>query len=198
MQIDVGQHIEEITLERYSLGSLAEEAAAEVEQHLLLCKACCTRVTEADSYIRAMKSAAQELPADPERWRWNLRLLLPAFAACTLLIAAAIVKFPSLVERPPATVALFAMRGTDTQAHGPSQRPLILQPDLNGLAAASSYRLEMVSNSGAPVWQGVLSAQTQPPAALVPPQPRGIYFVRVSLPSGELLREYALELRGRD
>jgi hypothetical protein len=197
MQADIDQHIEETTLESYSMGLLAEEAAAEVEQHLLVCEACCARVTEADSYVRAMKRAAQELPK-PEPSRWNLRLLLPAFAVCALLIAAAVVKFSPSVERPPATIALFAMRGADSQAHGPSERPLILQPDLNGLAAAPSYRLDLVNISGATVWQGVLSAQTQPAAALVPPQTRGLYVVRVSLQSGELLREYALELRGRD
>lgn len=88
------------------------------------------------------------------------------------------------------------MRGTDTQVHGPSRQPLLLQPDLTGLPTSSSYHLEVVSISGAPVWRGVLPVQThQPPTALVPPQVAGAYFVRVSLPSGELLREYALELR---
>lgn len=92
MQIDIDQHIEETTLESYSMGSLAEEEVAEVEQHLLLYESCCARVTDADSYVRAMKQAAQELP-EPEPFRWNLRLLLPAFAVCALLIAAAVVKF---------------------------------------------------------------------------------------------------------
>lgn len=197
MQIELDQHIEETTLEQYSMGSLPEEAAAEVEQHLLLCESCCAKVTETDSYVRAMKRAAEELP-EPEPSRWNLRLLLPAFAFCALLIVAAVVKFSPSGERAPSTVALFAMRGTDTQAHGPSRTPLILQPDLRGLPASASYRLDLVTASGAPVWQGVLPAQTQPPAALIPPQPRGGYFVRLSLPSGELLREYALELRAHD
>jgi hypothetical protein len=197
MQIDVEQHIEETTLERYSMGSLAEEAAAEVEQHLLLCEACCTKATEADSYVRAMKRAAQELPAEPERFRWNLRLLLPAFAVCALLIAAA-VEFSPLFDRSPTTIALFAMRGTGIQANGPSRRSLLLEPDLNGVPASPSYRVDLIGPSGSTVWQGVLSAQKQPPAALVPPQPRGLYFVRVSLPSGGVLREYKLELRGRD
>jgi hypothetical protein len=198
MQIDVDRHIEEATLERYSMGSLAEEAAAEVEEHLLLCEACRTRVTEADAYIRAMKRAVPELPAATERSRWNFRLLLPAFAVCVLLIAAAVVRFAPFADRSPAAIALFAMRGADATAHGPSRRVLSLQPDLNGLPAAPSYRLDVVDASGSPVWQGVFSAQAQPPGAVVPPQSRGLYFVRVSLPSGELLREYALELRGRD
>jgi hypothetical protein len=198
MQIDIDHHIEETTLERYSMGSLAEEAAVEVEQHLLLCKACQTRVTEADAYIRALKQAVPDLPPDTERSRWNFRFLIPAFAVCALLIATAIIRLSPPVEQSPAAIALFAMRGTDTQAHGPTRRALSLRPDLNGLPVSPSYRLDIVNASGSLVWQGVLSAQAQPASAIVPPQSRGVYFVRVFLPSGQLLREYALELRRRD
>lgn len=198
MQIDIDHHIEETTLERYSIGSLAEEAAADVEQHLLICEACQVRVIEADAYTRAMKHAVPNLPAETERSRWNFRFLIPAFAVCALLIAAAVVRLSPSVEPSPAAITLFAMRGADTQAHGPSRRALSLRPDLNGLPASPSYRLDVVNASGSLVWQGVLSSQAQPPSAIVPPQSRGVYFVRVFLPSGQLLREYALELRGRD
>lgn len=193
MQIDVEQHIEETTLERYSMGSLAEEAAAEVEQHLLLCEACCAKVTEADSYVRAMKRAAQEVPAAPERMRWNLRLLLPAFAVCALLIAA-VVEFSPLIQRSPTTIALLSMRGTGIQAEGPAHRPLILQLDLSGEATASPYRVDLIGPAQLPIWQGVLSSQTKA-GVLVPPQLPGSYLVRISQTSGQLLREYSLELR---
>jgi hypothetical protein len=199
MDIDADNHIEETTLERYSMGSLAEGESAGVEQHLLICQICQTRVTEADAYIRAMKGAVPELPTVAEPSWWNFRLLLPAFAVCALLIAVSVLRFaPSDRDRSPAPIALFAMRGGDAEAHGPSGRALLLQPDLNGLPAAPSYRLEIVNTSGSLAWQGMLSAQAQPPSAIVPSQSRGVYFVRVSLPSGQLLREYALELRGRD
>lgn len=198
MHIDIDHHIEETTLERYSMGSLEEEAATEVEQHLLLCEACQTRVTQADIYIRSMKRAVPELPAAPERWRWNFRLLLPAFAVCALLIAAAVVRLSPRIDQSPAAIALFAMRGTETHAQGPAARTLLLRPDVNGLPASPSYRLDLVDASGSLTWQGVLSGDAKSPGAIVPPQSRGVYFVRVSLPSGQLLREYALELRGRD
>jgi hypothetical protein len=74
MPVDIDQHIEETTLERYSTGSLPEEAAAEVEQHLLLCRACCAKVTEPASYVRAMKRRLTNCPT-PEPSRWNKRLL---------------------------------------------------------------------------------------------------------------------------
>ena len=84
------------------MGSLAEEAAAEVEQHLLHMRGLpspCDR--KADAYIRAMKKrSAQLLPAEPERSRWNFRFLIPAFAVCALLIAAAVGAAFSPPDRP--------------------------------------------------------------------------------------------------
>jgi len=91
------------------------------------------------------------------------------------------------------------MRGTDTTAHGPSRRALLLQPDLQGLPSSPSYRIQVVDAVGSPVWQGNLATDAQPPpSSMIPAQARGVYFVRVSLPSGQLLREYALEVRGQD
>ncbi|MGA7234156.1 MAG: hypothetical protein WBY44_00650 [Bryobacteraceae bacterium] len=198
MHIDIDHHIEETTLERYSMGSLADEAAAEVEQHLLLCEACQIRVTEADAYIRAVKGAVPELPVAGEGWQWNFRLLIPAFAVCALLIATAVVRLSPRIDQSPTAVALFAMRGSDTDAQGPARRTLLLRPDLNGLPASPSYRLDVVDTSGSLKWQGILPTDAKSPSVIVPPQSNGVYFVRVFLPSGQLLREYALELRERD
>jgi hypothetical protein len=145
-----------------------------------------------------MKQAVPELPPAREPWRWNFRLLLPAFAVCALLIATAVVRLSPRIDQSPTAIALFAMRGADTHSQGPARRPLLLRPDLTGLPASSTYRLDVVDNSGSLKWQGVLSVDAKPPSIIVPPLSRGIYFVRVSLPSGQLLREYALELRGRD
>lgn len=188
-------HVEETTLERYSMGSLEEKALAELEQHLLLCETCRGRVTAADAYIFAMKWAARRLPAPIEQPSWNFRLL-QAFAVYALLIMTAVGRFaPSDRNHAPAAIALLAMRGTDSSAHGPSGRVLVLQPDLNGLVDAPSYRLELVNAFGAPIWRGTLSGRAKSAAAIVPPRSPGVYFVHLSLPSGQLLREYSLELR---
>ncbi len=199
MRTSKQRHLEEDTVERYAMNSLPEDAAGEVEQHLLICEPCRDRVSEADGFARAMKGASQLLPAEPERSRWSFRFPIAAFAFSAALIALlAVFLIPRGGDRSPATVQLFAMRGTSVEARGPSRRPLLLQPDLNGLPAAPSYRIELVNASGAPVWHGTLDVKALPPTSQVPSQPRGAYFVRVSLPSGELLREFALELRGTD
>lgn len=50
-------HIDDDSLEAYSLGRLTEDDAARVEEHLLICAACCDRLTGWDEYLRAMKTA---------------------------------------------------------------------------------------------------------------------------------------------
>lgn len=198
MKIQSDQHIEETALESYAMGSLAAETEFAVEQHLLLCETCRNQVPGSETYIRAIKRGVRTLPPETERARWNFRFAIPAFAMCAVLIAVAVVRFaPRAPDRSPAAVALFAMRG-DTQAHAPSGRPLLLEPDLTGLAAAANYRLEMADSSGSLAWHGTLDAARQPARVLVPAQPPGVYFVRISLPSGELLREYTVELRARN
>jgi len=75
---------------------------------------------------------------------------------------------------------------------------LALQLDLAGLAASPAYRIEPVDQSGHRWWQGAIANPMAAASVTVPPQKRGMYFVRVALPSGETLREYALEIRGAD
>ena len=89
------------------------------------------------------------------------------------------------------------MRGPQ-HSQAPSRRPLTLQVDLTGLAASPTYRIEMVDQSGNRVWQGVIANPVSAASVTAPPQKRGMYFVRVALPSGETLREYGLEIRGTD
>jgi hypothetical protein len=56
----------------------------------------------------------------------------------------------------------------------------------------------MVDQSGNRVWQGAIAGPAASASVTVPPQKRGMYFVRVALPSGETLREYGLVIRGTD
>jgi hypothetical protein len=69
----------------------------------------------------------------------------------------------------------------------------MLHPDLTGLAEASSYRLEIVDLTGRPVRQGTLARAQK--AVKVPGLAAGLYFVRVYPPSGELQREYGLQIQ---
>jgi len=195
-------HIDENDLEIYSMSSLPEESAARVERHLLVCEICRRRLVEAEDYVAAMKDAARGLRQKERsgyRWRWSFPRLVPAFAALAL-IAVAVVALPPIhhVTPAPFAVSLRTMRGPASQATAPSRRPLLLEADLTGLAASAFYRIEMVDQSGDRVWQGGCESRGATASVAVPAQKRGIYFVRIALPSGETLREYELELRGTD
>ncbi len=200
MRIAQEPHPVEETVERYAAGLLPEEQAFEIERHLLLCDACRDRVAAADTYVPAMKTAARRLPPEKVKkpFRWGFRVYIPAFAMAALALAAVVFLPHARVDRPPVDVALFAMRGAAGAAEAPSRTPLRLEPDLTGLEESPSYRLEIVDSSGHPVWNGAFAPQPAPSAVLIPSQRQGTYFVRVSLPSGRQLREYALRLRGQD
>jgi len=60
------RHIDEAEIERYSLGSMSEEEAAPIEEHVLLCDSCQVLLAETDSYIEAMRRAAVLMAASAE------------------------------------------------------------------------------------------------------------------------------------
>lgn len=202
------RHVGEADLESYSMRVLSQDASARVEEHLLICEACRGRLVEADMYVAAMKAATRDLPyqehaPEPSRWPWSRRWrwpqIIPAFAAvAAIAIAVVALPLPRHAASAPFAVSLRTMRGPQTQAQAPSRRPLALQLDLTGLAASPSYRIEMVDQSGNRVWRGAIANPVTPASVTVPPQERGMYFVRVALPTGETLREYGLEIRGTD
>jgi hypothetical protein len=68
----------------------------------------------------------------------------------------------------------------------------MLHPDLTGLAADASHRLEIVDQTGHAVWQGAFRAGASRDPG--PGAQRRLYFVRVYLPAGGLRREYGLEI----
>jgi len=181
---------------------MSEESAARVERHLLICEGCRERLVGAEEYSAAMKYAASGLRT-PDRAgksrRWFLKGLIPA-SAVLVLIGAAAATWPVVRRGTPApfAVSLRAMRGPASQATAPSRRRLLLELDLTGLAASPAYRIEMVDQSGNRVWQGAFGSHGATGSVAVPAQERGTYFVRIALPSGEMLREYGLEVRGTD
>jgi hypothetical protein len=84
---------------------------------------------------------------------------------------------------------LHAMRGV-VGAKVTARRPLLLKLDVTGLPLFPSYRWQIVNASGQAVFVGAVSAEN--PEFKVDGIPSGLYFVRLSSPGGELLREYGL------
>jgi len=183
-------------LEQYSVGTSSPEQTAALEEHLLTCDECRNQLQHTDEYVLAMRSAAgHERRAARARERaWRFPGWFPAFAAvaCGLLLFVA-VRFSMAPALPAVTVDLMAMRGAGTTGAVPADRALLLHPDLTGLAASPSYRIQVVGQNGRELRQSLM--ETARGSAQFKGLSPGIYFVRVYLPGGELLREYGLEVR---
>jgi hypothetical protein len=58
MQLDQNTHAVDEVLESYAIGTLAEPALAELEEHLLICTYCQQRLDDTNAYVTAMRTAA--------------------------------------------------------------------------------------------------------------------------------------------
>lgn len=193
---EIDHHVDAEDLERYSIGSSSPADSTRIEEHLLICEGCQDRLQETDDYVLAMQKAARQWQRDEsvaKRSEWRFPAWFPPLAAvtCGLLL---VVSAARLVRQPVPVVAvsLSALRSNGAGTGAPAGRQLILHPDLTGLTARSSYRVEIVDQTGRGMRQATLGP-TQAGVA-VPGLDAGQYFVRVYLPEGELLREYGLQI----
>jgi hypothetical protein len=203
MRLETNRHMDEEEIERYSMGAISEEASVLLDEHLLVCEFCQKRVTESDHYVSTMHHASVQKRRE-DREQENHRRFLPhpvatlASIALTMLLVVVGLRLANRGNVAPAfALNLVATRGNGIEAKAPAGRALTLQLDLAGLPAASPFRLQMVDRLGKQVWQGNVISQDSKAAASVPQMADGVYFVRVFMPSGELLREYGLEVEGR-
>ena len=205
----VPEHLTEDLLEEYSFGRVSEPALAPLEEHLLVCDVCQTKLVAVEEYRALMKSGLAALERErqasfvrPRRFVFpgitGFRTLLAA--ALMLMLVSAVVAWrtqtsPAL-DSQPATVRLIALRGGDGDgvARALAGHSLNLVVDRTDLPPAPSYRLEMVSSSGRPEWSGTAQIAAQDISAHVTGrfQP-GIYWVRLYA-DDRLLREFGLHI----
>jgi hypothetical protein len=190
-QILNNSHLTEDALEVYSLGQLhAEDQNALVEEHLLVCAYCQTRLEKMDEFHASVKIAAQAVVDRPAEQK--PRNYLPIAIAAGLAMVMAV---PAILERQapdPVALDLVATR-EQTRADAPSSKPLSLRVDLTGLTG-TRFDWELVSADGKPMFTGSLqtSATRLKIAALAP----GQYWVRLKSPgNNEVLREFSLLVR---
>ncbi len=211
MQTHTGAHADDETLERYSIGKLAEPELGRLEEHLLLCPQCKERAEAVDQFLVSFRNVAPRFPLEhrgpesPAWWHVFRRPAVPrlAIAGALAVLVLAFVVGRTWIGKPamdlaPATVFLQLSRGpaATSAANAPSGRPLVLEAELTELAALQAYRVAVVSSGG----ERLFSASAQPregrlrvvvPKALA----KGLYFVQVFSPDGEELREFSLNVR---
>jgi hypothetical protein len=204
MQLGIGSHLEDTELEQYSMGTLSDTRLEAFEEHLLACDTCQDQLLEMEAYVNAMRSVSPKLREAPrsswaDLFRWPRSGWVAAFAAGVFALAMTRVWLavpPARVEM--ASVFLYSSRGIDglAAAQAPAHTPLSLTLDLTELPVFTSYRLEIVGESGKPVWEAMAHPQDR---KIVEPTRKGLsegqYFVRLYAPAGELLREFSLRIR---
>ncbi len=156
LQILERSHLTEDALEVYLLGRLSsEEDIAVVEEHILVCEHCLTRLEKMDGFVHAAVAGATAVRLNPEP-NQSFKYLPIALAAS----AAAIFVLPGLVKQPaePANIDLVAIRN-ETKIRAPAGRTLNLKPDLTGLAE-TGYDWELSGVDGQLKQRGKLDLAT--------------------------------------
>ena len=178
------------------MGTSSAEMTTLIEEHLLTCGECQERLRETDDYLLAMRTASEQLRRDARGTKERGGRIPARFtalaAACVMLLVAATLR----LVRPPGPVvgvSLTALRGNGAGSSAPAGRELLLHPDLTGLAEVSTFRLEIVDQTGHTVRQATFARARN--GVNVLGLNAGLYFVRVYLPAGDLLREYELQIQ---
>jgi hypothetical protein len=203
-------HPTEELLEEYSFGRVCEPALTPLEEHLFACSLCQSALLAIDEYRALMKAGIAAFEREPHvslaPFPWLALPRIPGFnmvlaAACLLMLLSATVAWrlqkPSPVA-PPEIVKLIALRGGggDGAARAPSGRPLELVIEKTDLPSSLTYRVEVVSSSGHPIWSGAaqVTGQSISAHATTPFQP-GKYWVRLYSPGDKLRREFGLRIK---
>jgi hypothetical protein len=186
LRIIENSHLTEDALEAYSLGRLScEEEVAVLEEHLLVCAWCQTRLEKMDAFTAATKSAAQAVLDRPSTGqpRGYLPAAIAAGAVGLLLIPAALERYSN-----PADLDLVAVRN-ENRPQAPSGRKLHLKADLTGLPAGP-VSWELVSPTGEKLEEGALRDGRIQLEGL----PSGQFWIR--LKQGDaVVREFSLSVR---
>jgi len=165
-----------MAVEQYLLGELSGEARDRFEEHLFDCAACtsdlkagATFMTSARGELAQRRSPATAPAKSSSRWTdWLLRpqLLVPALAACLLLVCFQnFVVLPQLHQQIAQSqtpdilnnivLAGAVARGASTaEVAAPKHGAFLMSVDIPTESRFTSYRCTLYDPSGSVAWQG--------------------------------------------
>ena len=192
-------HINDDLLDQYALGTLPEERLAYVEEHLLVCEVCQSRLEVSDEFAMLFQAAAVQPDARPQRswlafWQHPAAIWSAAAAMLAILLLMA-----GPLHRPPmapATVLMQSLRGPDAPAQIAGGRSALLIFDILPAAGGNGYEARIVNPVGVEILAPRVSSKDGHLAVLVDRLPPGSYWVRVSRTgSSEPIAEYGLRAK---
>ena len=195
-------HIEENVLDRYAMGTLPGESIPKVEEHLLDCFFCQSRLVEADEFLMHFRAAATQVDIRPVPLWQRLQNAQRLLWGGTAVMAAGLMLLltPSVPQQTmpqPAIVTMQSLRGPEARTQIARGRPGLLIFDVPISPARTDFEIEIVDTGGNEVLKGngivkedhlTFSVARLAPAA---------YWVRVyqKQPVKELVAEYGLEAK---
>jgi len=195
-------HPEDELLDRYASGTLPEQCLAGVEEHLLTCTECQSRLKTSDEFVMLFRMAAVESDVrQGHGWRlfWKPGVAIHAASWTTAVAMLAILL---LLKGPfdgtptaPAPVLMQALRGPEASAEVTAGKRALLVFDLVP-AAGVNYEARIVNPVGAEIRASKVSTKDGHLAAVVERLLPGSYWVRVyRTDAPEPLTEYGLRAR---
>jgi hypothetical protein len=212
MQDVVWDHPSEDVLERFLFRNSSREETEVIEDHIVGCGDCITRLEDLEDYAAVFRAASYELSQEarlgaerrakrrerwftPEKFAW-------ASAAASLFIAISFV--PGYISRQnaaiPIQVSVSAWRGVDI-ASVATGHPLNLRLNSTDLPAGAVV-VQLVDSEGTEIWHGPASIRDESVMVSLPALNRhGNYFVRLYSAAsgtqtfGDLLREFGLRAK---
>jgi hypothetical protein len=194
-------HIEENVLDRYAMGTLPGESIPKVEEHLLDCLFCQSRLVETDEFLMQFRAAATEVEMRPASlWQriQNAQRLLWGGSA-VLAAGLGLLLMPSVPRQmllQPVTVQMQSLRGPDSRMQIAKGRPGLLVFDVP-IAASRTFEVEIVDTSGNEILKGNGIVKEDHLTFPIRRLAAAAYWVRVyqSQPAKVLVAEYGLEAK---
>jgi hypothetical protein len=191
-------HPDEEALERFLLQQCSEEELELVETHVLACESCVAQLESLELDIAATKMALERLETGPTRKQmakaasaWKSWFTIPR-----LSLASGVAAFAcgAILLSVPHDVALTAYRGTET-AIVSEWRPLHMHLNAADLSEGP-VQVELVDRLGSPLWKGPSAVRRDTVDVHLPRiKQSGTHFLRLYNPQGDLLREYAFQVK---
>jgi hypothetical protein len=195
-------HIEENVLDRYAMGTLPGESIPKVEEHLLGCSFCQSRLVQTDEFLVYFRAAATQVDLRPvplwqrllnaQRLLWGGSAVVAA--GLMLLMAPGV---PEQMKPQPAIVLMQSLRGPEGRTEVARGRPSVLVFDVPVVPASTVFEIEIVNTAGNEILKGNGKVNedhlTFPIGGLAP----AAYWVRVyqRQPARVLVAEYGLQAK---
>jgi hypothetical protein len=199
-------HIEETQMDQYAMGILSVDLLPAVEEHLLSCPACQSRLEKTDAFLRAFLPAATQVEAQPAPLWTRILHARGAFwtAAPALAFLAVLIAVVPRGSLEPSVVPMQSLRGPESGAQVAAGRPLVLvfdaaafdRPDSDS-STHPGYKVKILDVAGSEVLvadAGTKDGRISVPVKQLAP---GSYWVRLYRHDNptQLTAEYSLQAR---